>query len=44
VPLEGVDAQRYSVMICRDGEQDLPEVAAVVSAAHKTTSGSAFSR
>ena len=44
VPLEGVDAQRYSVMICRDGEQDLPEVAAVVAAAHKTTSASGFSR
>jgi len=41
IPLDGVDAQRYSVMICRDGEQDLPEVAAVVAAAHKTTTRSA---
>ena len=40
VPLAGVAAQRYSVMICRDGEQDLPEVAAVVAAAHKTTARS----
>jgi len=37
VPLAGVTTQRYSVMICRDGEQDLPEVAAVVAAAHKTS-------
>ncbi len=43
VPLAEVAARRYSVMICRDGEQDLPEVAAVVAAAHKTTSGAGFS-
>lgn len=44
IPLDGVDAQRYSVLICRDGEQELPEVSAVVTAAHKTTTRSAFSR
>jgi len=43
IALDGVDSQRYSVLICRDGEQDLPEVSAVISAAHKTTTRSALS-
>lgn len=37
VALDGVEAKRYSVLICRDGEQDIPEIDAVVTAVHKVT-------
>ncbi len=37
VPLDGVDAKRYSVLVCRDGEQEIPEIEAVVAAVHKVT-------
>jgi len=37
IALDGVDAKRYSVLVCRDGEQDIPEIAAVVTAVHKVT-------
>jgi molybdate transport repressor ModE-like protein len=37
VPLDGVDAKRYSVLVCRDGEQEIPEIDAVVTAVHAVT-------
>ncbi|MCW2762119.1 MAG: putative LysR-family transcriptional regulator [Marmoricola sp.] len=35
IRIEGVDACRYGVLLIRDGEQDSPELAPVVSAVHK---------
>lgn len=37
VPLEGVDACRYSVLVVREGDQDSPAIAAVVSAVLKAS-------
>jgi DNA-binding transcriptional LysR family regulator len=37
IALDGVDAKRYSVLVCRDGEQDIPEIEAVVTAVHTVT-------
>jgi DNA-binding transcriptional LysR family regulator len=37
ITLDGVDAKRYSVLVCRDGEQDIPEIEAVVTAVHTVT-------
>ena len=37
IELADVDSQRFSVLIVRDGEQDSPEIAAVVRAVHSSS-------
>ena len=37
IELTDVDSQRFSVLIVRDGEQDSPEIAAVVRAVHSSS-------
>jgi DNA-binding transcriptional LysR family regulator len=44
IPIEGMAVRRYSVLIVRDGEQNLPEISAVVSAVHKAVADTAFER
>ena len=43
IPIEGLAVKRYSVLIVRDGDQDLPEISAVVTAV-ETVARSAFQR
>lgn len=44
IPLPGAWAFRHTVLLARDGEQEAPEIAAVIAAVHKTVARYAYSR
>ena len=44
LPIEGLHTRRYSILAVRAGDENLPEVAAVVKAVHKAVAASPFTR